>query len=65
MPMTNIRRFFEDDESAATRRSNSLAALALTLFLVVAGLYLVKTLEAQSATQSCLLSGRLVCTDLQ
>jgi hypothetical protein len=62
--MTNVRRFFEDDEAAATRRSNSLAALAVTLFLVVAGLYLIKTLEAQSATQTCLLSGRLTCGDM-
>jgi hypothetical protein len=61
--MTNIRRFFEDDEAAETRRSNSLAALAVTLALVVAGLYLINTLEAQSAYQSCVLSGRLTCVE--
>jgi len=59
--MTNIRRFFEDDQAAADRRSNSLAALAVTLFLVVAGLYLVKFLQAQSAYQNCILSGQGYC----
>jgi hypothetical protein len=59
--MTNIRRFFEDDDTAAARRSNSLAALAVTLALVVAGLYLVKTLRAQSAYQNCVLSGQVYC----
>jgi hypothetical protein len=60
--MTNIRRFFEDDQAAADRRTNSLAALAVTLFLVVAGLYLVKTLQAQSAYQNCILSGQIYCS---
>jgi hypothetical protein len=59
--MTHARRFFEDDEAAAARRTNSLAALAVTLFLVVAGLYLVKTLQAESDYQNCVLSGQAYC----
>jgi hypothetical protein len=59
--MTDARRFFEDDEAAAARRTNSLAALAVTLFLVVASLYLVKTLQAESAYQNCVLSGQAYC----
>ncbi len=59
--MTNIRRFFEDDEAAAERRTASLAALAVTLFIVVVGLFLIKTLQAQSAYQNCVLSGESYC----
>ena len=59
--MTNIRRFFEDDEAAIERRTASLAALAVTLFIVVVGTYLIKTLQAESALQTCVLSGETYC----
>ncbi len=45
----------------ADRRTNSLAALAVTLALVVVGLYLVDALRAQSDVQDCVLSGRIGC----
>ena len=63
--MTNIRRFFEDDEAAAERRTSSLAALAVTLLIVVVGFYLIKTLQAQSAYQNCVLSGESFCAIAQ
>ncbi len=59
--MTNLRRFLEDDTMAEARRSNSLAALAVTLFLVVAGLYIIRTLHADSVYQNCVLSGQIYC----
>ena len=48
------------DETAG-RRTSSLAALAVTLALVVVGLYLVDALRAQSDMQDCVLSGRVGC----
>lgn len=51
----------EDEQAAADRQTASLAGLAFALFLVVIGLFLVRTLEWQSAVQDCLLAGRLNC----
>jgi hypothetical protein len=59
--MTNVRRFFEDDAAAQARRTNSLAALAVTLFLVVASLYIIRTLHTESVYQTCVLSGQIYC----
>jgi hypothetical protein len=59
--MTNVRRLFEDDAMAEARRTNSLAALAVTVFLVVAGLYIIRTLHTERAYQNCVLSGQLYC----
>ena len=51
--MVRTRRFVEDPELAASRQTASLAALAITLALVVAGLFLVDTLRAAAAQQDC------------
>jgi hypothetical protein len=59
------RSFAEPDQQAANRQSASLAALAVTLFLVVVSLYLVEQLRAQAALQDCVLSGRIACTPPQ
>ncbi len=59
-PMT-LTRASEHPDIAASRQTGSLAALALTLLLVVAGLYLVDVLRACSATEDCLLAGRTGC----
>ena len=48
-------------QSEAERQSTSLAALALTLLLVVIGLYLIDTLRAKASEEDCVLSGRSVC----
>ncbi len=56
-----LTRASEDPDTAASRQTGSLAALALTLLLVVTGLYLVDVLRACSATEDCLLSGRTGC----
>ena len=52
----------EDDEQAEQRRlTGSLAALAVLLALVVAGLFLVQALQRKSALENCLLAGRINC----
>jgi hypothetical protein len=55
------RSAYEPDEQAASRQSSSLAALALTLLLVILSLYLVQHLRAEAAFQDCVLSGRVGC----
>jgi len=62
VPMSpTFRSFAEPDEQAANRQSTSLAALAVTLALVVASLYLVQQLRAHAAYEDCVLSGRAGC----
>jgi hypothetical protein len=51
----------EDPELTSARQTGSLAALALSLALVVAGLYLVDALRANAAFQDCVLEGRMQC----
>lgn len=46
---------------AADRQTVSLAGLAVTLLLVVIGLFLVETLRHCDAVQDCVLSGRSAC----
>jgi hypothetical protein len=58
---SHVSRTQEDPADAADRQTKSLAALALTLFLVVTGLYLVQTIRAQSLYQDCVLTGRQGC----
>ena len=48
-------------QSQSERQSASLAALAVTLFLVVIGLYLTDALRLQAGVQDCVLSGRIGC----
>ena len=53
----------ETPEIVDRRRTDSLAALALTLLLVVVGLYLVDVLRAQAAVQDCVLAGQVGCEE--
>ncbi len=50
-------------QSEAQRQSASLAGLALMLFLVVVGLYLVDALRLQARLQDCILTGRVACAE--
>jgi hypothetical protein len=53
--MVRSVRIFEDPDQAAARQTASLAALAITLALVVAGLFLVDVLRADALQQDCAL----------
>lgn len=50
-----------DDEADANRQTASLAGVAVTLLLLVVGLFLIRELHAASAVEDCLMSGRSNC----
>jgi hypothetical protein len=51
----------EDDGEAADRQTASLAGVAITLVLLIVGLFLVHQLHAKAAIEDCLMSGRSNC----
>ena len=50
-----------EQQAEIDRQTASLAGLALTLALIVLGLFLVHELQAKSRLEDCLLSGRTNC----
>lgn len=50
-----------DDDREEDRQTASLAAVAVTLLLLVVGLFLVHELTMKSKVEDCLLSGRRNC----
>ncbi len=54
-------RWIEAGEEEANRQTASLAAVAVTLFLIVLGLFLVRELHAKSVLEDCMMSGRTNC----
>ncbi len=59
--MVATGRIPEDKQAIADRQTASLAALAVTLGLVVAGVFLCHALRHTAELQDCLLSGRTNC----
>lgn len=57
-------RFADDDFESINRQTASLAGLAVALFLVVVGLYLIQALHEKTRVEDCLLAGRLNCDSL-
>lgn len=55
---------FRGSEEEADRQTASLAAVAVTLFLIVLGLFLIRELRAQAELEDCLLAGRTNCVVL-
>ena len=51
----------EDDDEAADRQTASLAGVAITLLLLVVGLFLVRELHAKVTVEDCLMAGRIHC----
>jgi hypothetical protein len=51
----------EADEDAASRQTASLAGVAITLLLLVIGLFLVHQLQNKSRVEDCLMAGRAQC----
>lgn len=54
-------RYQDEDQAEANRITTSLAGLAIALFLVVIGLYLVQNLASKARLEDCLMSGRTDC----
>jgi hypothetical protein len=52
------------DDEAADRQTASLAGVAITLLLLVVGVFLVHELHAKGAIEDCLMSGRSNCDQL-
>jgi hypothetical protein len=50
-----------DDQEAADRQTASLAGVAITLVLLVVGLFLVHELHSKGMIEDCLLAGRSNC----
>lgn len=56
------RRDLERERAEDERRfTNSLAGLAVSLFLILIGLYVTEELAAQSKLEDCVLQGRADC----
>jgi hypothetical protein len=53
-----------EDQEAADRQTASLAGVAITLLLLVVGLFLVRELHAKATIEDCLMSGRGNCDAL-
>ena len=54
-------RWIEERNEDADRQTASLAAIVVTLLLLVIGLFLVRTLHHTATIEDCLLSGRTNC----
>lgn len=51
----------DEEQEIANRQTASLAGVAITLLLLVVGLFLVRELHAKVAVEDCLMAGRLHC----
>ncbi|HEX5327409.1 MAG TPA: hypothetical protein VFW75_12125 [Acetobacteraceae bacterium] len=56
--------WFDDGDEEADRQTASLGAVAITLLLIVIGLFLVRELHAKAVLEDCLLTGRTNCVVL-
>ena len=54
----------DEDDEAASRQTASLAGVAVTLLLLVVGLFLVRELHAKGMIEDCLMAGRINCDQL-
>ncbi|HEY3846500.1 MAG TPA: hypothetical protein VGL95_05250 [Acetobacteraceae bacterium] len=61
--MYHRRPWLSEDEAQeeANRQTASLAGVAITLLLLVLGVFLVHQLHAKAEVEDCLLSGRTNC----
>ena len=64
--MFQQRRWARDveEQETANRQTASLAGVAITLLLLVLGLFLVRALHTQAAIEDCLMAGRSNCDQL-
>jgi hypothetical protein len=59
--MQQQQAWLSEDEAEAERQTASLAGVAVTLLLLVVGLFLVRELHASSTIEDCLMAGRTNC----
>jgi hypothetical protein len=64
MSLFDDTSWLHESDEEADRQTASLAAVAVTLFLIVLGLFLVRELRAKAVLEDCLLSGRTNCVEL-
>ena len=64
MSLFRDTNWLQESQDEADRQTASLAAVAVTLLLIVLGLFLVHELRAQAMLEDCLLSGRTNCVVL-
>ena len=64
--MYQRRPWISDDEAEeeANRQTASLAGVAITLLLLVLGVFLIHQLHSEAQVEDCLLSGRSNCDKL-
>ncbi|WP_428485899.1 hypothetical protein [Rhodopila sp.] len=51
----------QDDQKVADRQTAGLLGIAITLVLLVVGLFLVQQLRSSAAIEDCLMAGRTNC----
>ncbi|MGH7210512.1 MAG: hypothetical protein ACREF1_03515 [Acetobacteraceae bacterium] len=61
MGLFDDARWLDEREEEADRQTASLAAVAVTLLLIVLGLFLVRELHTTAEIEDCLLTGRTNC----
>jgi hypothetical protein len=61
--MATRRRWLDEAEAEeeANRQTASLAGIAITLLLLVIGLFLIRELHAKAQIEDCLMAGRSNC----
>jgi hypothetical protein len=57
----SLNEIEDEHQEAADRQTASLAGVAVTLLLLVVGLFLIHELHAKSMVEDCLLAGRSNC----
>jgi hypothetical protein len=66
-PHPRQRIWYDDpieDEATSNRQTASLGGVAVALFLIVVGLFLVHALHSKAQIEDCLLEGRTNCSIL-
>jgi hypothetical protein len=66
-PHPRQRVWYDDpieDEATSNRQTASLGGVAVALFLIVVGLFLVHALHSKALIEDCLLEGRTNCSVL-
>jgi hypothetical protein len=61
MRLFDDTNWFERSDEEGDRQTASLGAVAVTLFLIVLGLFIVRELHAKAVLEDCMMSGRTNC----